>query len=69
MRVVNPIGRIISTEEEANYMVQPQAGCVCSSGQANASFPRYPFTCSCQCDGNSTNYNANYNKADQTPGI
>lgn len=44
--------------------VQPLAGCVCSSGQANARGPWAPiFGCNCSCSGGSANSNANLNKA------
>lgn len=59
MKLVNPIGRVISTAEEANYEVQPRDGCVCSSGQFWSSIFAFGG-CNCQCDGDSANNSANY---------
>lgn len=47
-----------SLEPKSNYL-DPRAGCVCSTGQATTK----AHACACQCDGGTTNYNANYNKA------
>lgn len=43
----------------------PNAGCVCSSGRNNTRGWWDPiWNCECQCDGGTTNYNANHHKAD-----
>lgn len=45
-----------SLEPVANYV--STMGCVCSSGSSSAYYGS-----GCQCNGGSTNYNANYNLA------
>lgn len=44
----------------------PRAACVCSSGQAKTRGKFDPiWSCKCQCDGGTGNYNANHDKADR----
>lgn len=58
MKVVNEI-------KSDNGGNSPQAGCVCSSGWKSTRGPWQPWhNCNCSCQsGNTTNFNANFQKA------
>ncbi|EFU75204.1 hypothetical protein, partial [Lachnoanaerobaculum saburreum] len=46
--------------------MEPLAGCTCSSGQKKTRGPWDPiWNCNCQCNGGTTNYNANHDKASE----